>query len=119
MARERNIHVVPRTDGWIIRREGTSKATSVHVTQREAIEEARELARDLRSELVIHRRDGRIRDRDSYVQDPIPARERVVLFPNSSASTSEKAIEEAVKANAGNRVGRNSSKRSSRSSSKT
>jgi hypothetical protein len=116
MSRVRNIHVVPRTDGWIIRKEGSGRPTSLHPTQRDAIEEARELARDQRTELIIHGRNGRIRDRDSYGSDSAPPRDRVVLFPTTSASTSEKAIEEAV--NAVVRVARTNGKGSSRSSSK-
>lgn len=116
MAKVKNIHVVPRNDGWIIRKEGNSRATSVHPTQRDAVEEARELARSKSTELVIHGRDGRIRNRDSYGSDPMPPRDRTVLFPGTSANTSEKAIKEAVSAVV--RVSKNSSKGSARSSSK-
>jgi hypothetical protein len=98
MAKARNIHVVPRKDGWIIRKEGASRATSVHETQRDAVEVGREIARNQSSELVIHGRDGRIRDRDSYGADPMHPRDRKVLFPDKSASTSEKAIKDAVSA---------------------
>jgi hypothetical protein len=98
MAKAKNLHVVPRNEGWIIRKEGASKASSVHETQREAVEAAREIARNQNSELIIHGRDGRIRDRDSYGSDPMPPRDRKVLFPDKSASTNEKAIKEAVSA---------------------
>ena len=114
MAKARNIHVVPRNDGWAIRKEGTSRATSVHETQRDAVEAGREIARNQSSELVIHGRDGRIRERDSYGADPLPPRDREVLFPDKSASTNEKAIKDAVRAvvqeskNSSNRSGRNS-----------
>jgi hypothetical protein len=46
----------------------------VHETQREAIEAAREIARNQNTELFIHGRDGRIRERDSHGQDPFPPR---------------------------------------------
>lgn len=99
MAKRKNVHVVPRSDGWVIRKEGNSRATSVHKTQRDAVEAARELARAQSTELVIHGRDGRIRNRDSYTSDPTPVREpRQVLFPDASASTSDKAIKDAVAA---------------------
>lgn len=96
MAKATNIHVVPRIDGWIVRKEGTIRATSVHQTQRDAVDAARKIARNESGELVIHGRDGRIRDRDSYATDPMPPHDRQVLFPNRSASASEKAIKEAV-----------------------
>ena len=69
-------HVVPHEDGWAIRGEGNQRVTSVHDTQREAAERAREIARNQDSEVVIHRRDGTIRDSDSYGQDPNPPRDR-------------------------------------------
>ena len=43
-------------------------------TQREAIEIARTIARKEQSELVIHGKDGRIRQKDSYGNDPFPPR---------------------------------------------
>ena len=39
-------------------------------TQKEAITIAREIAKNQQSELVIHRPDGRIRDKDSFGNDP-------------------------------------------------
>jgi Uncharacterized protein conserved in bacteria (DUF2188) len=98
MAKTTNIHVVHRNDGWVVRKEGTSRATSVHQTQRDAVDAARKIARNQSGELVIHGRDGRIRGRDSYGTDPMPLRYRQVLFPNKPASASEKAIKEAVSA---------------------
>lgn len=70
----RNQHVVPHDDGWAVRGGGSRRATSVHPTQREAIQAAREIARNQETELFIHGRDGRIRERDSYGSDPIPPR---------------------------------------------
>ncbi len=70
----RNQHVVPHDDGWAVRGEGNERVTSVHDTQGEAIEVAREIARNQESELLVHGRDGRIRERDSYGNDPFPPR---------------------------------------------
>ena len=98
MSKRTNIHVVPRNDGLIVRKEGASRPTSVHDTQQDAVDAGRAIARNQSGELVIHGRDGRIRDRDSYGEDPMPPRDRKVLFPSKSASASDKAIKEAVKA---------------------
>lgn len=98
MAKAAHIHVVPRNEGWVVRKEGATRATSVHETQKGAVDAARKIARDNKSEVVIHGRDGRIRDRDSYGRDPMPPKDRAVLFPNRSASASEKAIKDAVRA---------------------
>jgi uncharacterized protein YdaT len=68
----KNQHVVPHHDGWAVKGAGNQRATSVHDTQRQAIDAARDIARKQKSELVIHRRDGRIRDKDSHGNDPFP-----------------------------------------------
>lgn len=59
-------HVVPHDAGWAVRRSSARRASSVHGTQREAILAARELARRACGELLIHARDGSIRERGSY-----------------------------------------------------
>ena len=71
---KRNQHVVPHGDGWAVRPEGGSRASSNHSTQAGATERAREIARKQQTELVVHGRDGRIRVRDSYGNDPYPPR---------------------------------------------
>lgn len=77
MTKKRDVHVVPHKDGgWATLREGASKAGSRHSTQREAIDKGRAQARREKTELVIHRRDGRIRDSDSYGNDPCPPKDR-------------------------------------------
>ncbi len=68
----KNQHVVPTENGWGVRGEGNSKLTSEYSTQNEAINTAREIAKNQRSELLIHGRDGKIRDRNSYGNDPFP-----------------------------------------------
>ena len=68
----RNQRIVPHGEGWAVRGAGSQGATSVHRTQREAIDVGREIARNQGSELLIRGRDGRIRDRDSHGGDPFP-----------------------------------------------
>jgi hypothetical protein len=70
----KNQHVVPADGRWGVRGEGNERLTSVHNTQGEAEEAAREIAIHKRSEVVIHRPDGRIRDKNSYGNDPYPPR---------------------------------------------
>ena len=72
MAKKRNQHVVPAKDGWAVKGAGSPKATKVFATQKEAIEKAREIAKNQGSELLIHRRDGRIREKNTYGRDPYP-----------------------------------------------
>jgi hypothetical protein len=67
----KNVHVVPSDGGWDVKVEG--RGGSRHFsTQREAIEAGRKLAHGNRSEHIVHGRDGRIRQRDSYGRDPFP-----------------------------------------------
>ena len=51
---QKNIHVIKNNDVWQVKREGSQRASKV----------------------VIHGRDGKIRDKDSYGNDPIPPRDR-------------------------------------------
>lgn len=71
-----NQHVVKRNDEWGVRGEGNSRDTSRHATQAKAIGAARDIARNQAAEVVIHGRDGRIRDKDSYGSDPNPPRDK-------------------------------------------
>lgn len=70
---QNNVHVVPRDGGWDVTIEGAGGG-SHYSTQREAIEAGRKLAQGNRSEHIVHGRDGRIRQRDSYGRDPFPPR---------------------------------------------
>lgn len=76
MGGKKDIHVVPHKDGWATQKEEAGRAGSVHDTQRSAIERARDQAKREKTEVVIHRKDGRIRDSDSYGNDPFPPRDR-------------------------------------------
>ena len=69
---KRNQHVVPHAEGWAVRGAGSQRATSIHPTQETAAETARDIARNQGAELLIHRPNGRIRERNSYGTDPFP-----------------------------------------------
>lgn len=65
-------HVVPNGSGWGVKKAGASKASSVHSTQADAIRAARSIAQNQKTELYVHGRDGRIRERSSYGNDRHP-----------------------------------------------
>lgn len=66
-------HVTYRPDGNCqVKGEGNTKATAVTTTQKEAIKIARDIAINQGSEVVIHRVNGQIRDKNSYGEDPYP-----------------------------------------------
>ena len=69
----KNQHVVPHKDGgWQVKGAGNQKATVRTTTQSDAILRAREIAINQKSEVVIHRPNGQIRDKNSYGNDPHP-----------------------------------------------
>lgn len=72
MAKGKNQHVVPHDGEWAVKKEGSGRATTVVPTQKEAIEKAKEIAKNQNVELLIHGRDGQIRERESYGNDPHP-----------------------------------------------
>lgn len=72
MASKKGQHVVPHPEGWAIKGAGNSKYTKILPTQADAIDAAREIAKNQGSELVIHRRNGQIRGKNSYGNDPFP-----------------------------------------------
>jgi hypothetical protein len=71
----RRYHVVPHEGAWAVRREGSERVSSTHDTQAQAIQAGQQYAENQGTELVIHRPDGRIRDSDSYGNDPMPPRD--------------------------------------------
>jgi uncharacterized protein YdaT len=72
MTTGKNQHVVPHRKGWAVKSAGSDRATRVVRTQKEAIDIAREIARNQKSELIIHGEDGQIREKDSHGNDPFP-----------------------------------------------
>ena len=71
---KKSTHVVPNKakGGWDIKQSG-AKRSSAHIdTKRRAIDRAREISKNQRTELVIHNRDGRIARKDSHGNDPFP-----------------------------------------------
>lgn len=69
----KNIHVTHRKTGdWAVIGEGDQRASSLSNTQKEAIENARQLAINNKSELVIHGMDNKIRGKDSFGNDSFP-----------------------------------------------
>jgi hypothetical protein len=71
MAAKPHISVEPRPDGrWAAQRDGSSRASSLHKTQKAAETAARVIARRDKTDVVIKGRDGSIQRRDSYGNDP-------------------------------------------------
>lgn len=72
---KKNQHVTPHPDGgWQVKGANNQKATHRTNTQAQAIEKAKHIAQNQQSEVVIHRPNGQIRDKNSYGNDPFPPR---------------------------------------------
>ncbi|GAB1416283.1 DUF2188 domain-containing protein [Paludibacter sp.] len=67
---KKNQHVVPHEKGWAVKGAGNERNTKIVPTQKEAINVAREIAKNQQSELVIHNKEGKIREKDSFGNDP-------------------------------------------------
>ena len=72
MSSKKNQHVVPHAEGWAVKGAGNSKATKILPTQADAIAVAKGIAKNQESELVIHRPNGQIREKNSYGGDSYP-----------------------------------------------
>lgn len=71
---KKNQHVVPHNGNWEVRSAGNERVTRQTRTQAEAINVARGITINQGSEMLIHRQDGRIRERNTYGEDPNPQR---------------------------------------------
>ena len=72
---KKNVHVVPSGNGWAVKPEGAAMPLSTHRTQGTASDAGRKVAKQNQSELVIHRPNGQIRDKDSYGNEPCPPKD--------------------------------------------
>ena len=70
-------HIVKNpSGGWAVKKGGSSRATKVFDTQGEAIDHGRKIAKKQGAEFYVHGKDGRIREKDSYGNDPYPPKDK-------------------------------------------
>ena len=74
---KKNIHTVPFNGDWAVKEVGIKTPLSVHSTKDRAQIRGRLEAIMRSSEHVIHGRNGKIQDKDSYGRDPFPPKDRV------------------------------------------
>lgn len=68
-----NYHTVPNPKGgWDVEREKSKRATKHFDRQNEAYDYTRQLAKKQKGEALLHGRNGRIRARESFGNDPNP-----------------------------------------------
>ncbi|MGP3778799.1 DUF2188 domain-containing protein [Halanaerobium saccharolyticum] len=69
----KNQHIVPTSNNeWGVKGENNKKLTAKFKTQKEAINHGKEICKNQKSELLVHGKNGRIRKRNSYGNDPFP-----------------------------------------------
>ncbi len=68
----KNIHVVHGSNGWKVKQDNAERSSGNFPTQQKAIERAREIAINNGQEVVIHGLNGKIREKNSYGNDPYP-----------------------------------------------
>lgn len=63
-----SVHITPHEKGWQVITGGKSKAYRVVRTQVEAIEIGRVVAKNQKTDIKIHRRNGQVRGGNNYCE---------------------------------------------------
>ena len=68
-------HVVPRDDGWAVKKSGSSRASAIRESKTAAVQKAKSLSKNNSpSELFVHRANGTTGEKHTYGSDPFPPR---------------------------------------------
>jgi hypothetical protein len=73
---KKNIHTVPFGKKWAVKKEGVEEPISTHNTKAIALEKGVSAAKKAKVEHVIHGKDGKIQDKDSYGPDSCPPKDK-------------------------------------------
>lgn len=66
-------HVVSNSrSGWDVKKSGSERVSKHFDTQNDAIQWAKGVAQNQKTELYVHGKDGKIREKNSYGNDPYP-----------------------------------------------
>lgn len=78
MPNPKNVHVTFHQDDkmWHVKSEGASRAAGLYDNKAEAKEAGRTVAENKFGELFVHDKNGQIKERDSYGNDPFPPRDK-------------------------------------------
>ncbi len=69
-----DVHVMQEGKKWAVKVEGSAQASSTYNTQAAAAKAGRSTAKRNQSELLVHGRNGQVRQKSSYGRDPRPTR---------------------------------------------
>ena len=72
----KNIHTVRNSDTsrWENKKEGLSTPVSTHKTKDLALYRGTKISKEMKVEHIIHGKNGKIQERNSYGNDPFPPR---------------------------------------------
>lgn len=70
MANDKNFWTTKSGNKWAVKKEGSDRASSLHDTQKEAWEATKERARKSKGEAYLQGKNGQIRERNTYGNDP-------------------------------------------------
>lgn len=76
MSKKKDYHVVPHDKKWAVVKQNAQRASSVHDRKSDAVDAGKELAKAQKTDLYIHKRDGRIQNPNSYGSDPNPPKDK-------------------------------------------
>jgi len=74
--RKKAIHVVPTNNGWNVERDNAQRPSKNFNNKNEAQDYAINLAKQDKTELYIHKKDGTIGAERSYGNDPCPPKDK-------------------------------------------
>lgn len=69
MAKKSN-HVIPSHSGWAVKKSGAERASKTFDTKEKAVAYGRDISKNEKTELYIHKSNGMIQNRNSYGNDP-------------------------------------------------
>lgn len=74
----KSTHVVPNKEkgGWDIKQSNGQKSSGHFDTKKDAVDRAREISKNQKTELTIHNKDGKIAKKDSHGNDSHPPKDK-------------------------------------------
>jgi hypothetical protein len=72
----RSLHVVPKSGGWVVTASGAGQPTQQFARKEDAVQFGESVAKQKKTSLIIHERDGKTQDIDADRTDPLPPRDR-------------------------------------------
>jgi len=75
--KRKTTHVVPGpNNNWKIIQGGSEKASAYRDNKTDAVDRAREISKNIGSEMIVHNLDGKIAYCDSHGPDPCPPKDK-------------------------------------------